>query len=91
MRLVLAVVTGYLVFAVSGAALFQLTQQDRHAEPGLKFAILSVVWGVLFAGFGGFVAARGAKCNAIWEHLAAMLLMAPSACAGGLIKPRRQS
>jgi hypothetical protein len=118
MRVALAVVTGYLIFAISATLLFQLTGQDPHATPGPVFGVASVVWGILFATLGGYMAARIAQrgslipcilvgCliatgalvslyfenrqGAIWSQLSALLLMAPAACAGGLINRRRQS
>jgi hypothetical protein len=122
MRLLIAVVTGYLIFAISSVLLFQLTQQDPRVTPGTVFAVTSVVWGLLFAALGGFMAARiaqragllpsallagviatGALASLVMEshqgsmgsELSALLLMAPSAVAGGLadrlIGRRRQS
>jgi hypothetical protein len=56
MRVFFAVVTGYLIFGISAALLFQFSGQDPHAVPSLGFAILSVLWGIVFALIGGYVA-----------------------------------
>src|SRR5579862_3884291 len=61
MRLLLAVFSGYLIFAVSALLLFQLTLHDPHATPTVAFAIGSVAWGMLFAMCGGFTAVRMAR------------------------------
>jgi peptidoglycan/LPS O-acetylase OafA/YrhL len=75
MRVIMAVVSGYLTFAISAALLFQFTGQDPHATPGLAFGIGSVVWGMLFAALGGYMAARLVQPGS----------MAPSAWVGCLI------
>lgn len=56
-RSVFAIVAGYLVFGVSAALLFSLSGRDPHAAPSAQFAVVSVTYGVLFAGLAGFVAA----------------------------------
>jgi hypothetical protein len=53
-----AVIGGYLIFALSAVALFQLSGRDPHAPQPLWFVIASVVYGMGFAGLGGFAAAR---------------------------------
>jgi putative membrane protein (TIGR04086 family) len=61
MRLILAVVTGYVIFAVAAALLFQFSGQDPHATPGMVFGVVSVIWGMAFAALGGYVAARASQ------------------------------
>jgi hypothetical protein len=63
LRSVIAVVAGYLVFAFSAALLFGLSGVDPHAVPSLTFGIGSVVFGMVFAALGGWVAARLAPSN----------------------------
>jgi pimeloyl-ACP methyl ester carboxylesterase len=60
-RSVLAVVVGYLVFAGSAALLFQITGQAPHAPASPEFMASSILYGVVFAGLGGYVAARVAR------------------------------
>ena len=65
MRVVLAVITGYLIFAISSALLFQFSGHDPRVMPGLAFGVFSVAWGMAFAGLGGYLAPRIAK-RATW-------------------------
>jgi hypothetical protein len=58
LRSLAAVVAGYLIFALSAAALFQVAGRDPHAPQPLWFVATAVAYGMLFAGLGGFVAAR---------------------------------
>jgi hypothetical protein len=58
MRSVAAIVAGYLVFALSAAALFVLTGQDPHAAAHPSFMLTSVMVGVIFAMIGGYLAGR---------------------------------
>jgi hypothetical protein len=58
MRVFLAVVAGYLIFAVSAVLLFHLTNVDPHSPAALGFKALTVAYGLVFAYLGGFVAAR---------------------------------
>lgn len=58
MRTFLAVVLGYLVFAVSAVALFQLTHRAPHAATTLGFAALATVYGIAFAAISGWIAYR---------------------------------
>jgi len=51
-------VLGYAVFAVSGGLLFRVAGRDPHAVQDLWFVVLAVVYGMVFAGLGGVVAAR---------------------------------
>jgi hypothetical protein len=58
MRSVGAIAAGYLIFALSAAALFQSTGQDPHAEADPAFMLMSVIYGFVFAMVGGYVAGR---------------------------------
>jgi hypothetical protein len=60
LRFLFGVITGYLVFAISGALWFQLAGQNPHATPSLLFGIASVLYGIVFAVIAGFVATRTA-------------------------------
>jgi hypothetical protein len=69
-RTVLAVVTGYVIFAGSAVLLFQGTRVDPHAPAPLGFMIMSVAYGIAFGFLSGFVAGRiggraGLQCG-IW-------------------------
>lgn len=58
MRAFLAVVAGYLIFAVSAVLLFHLTNVDPHSSAALDFKALTMAYGFVFAYLGGFVAGR---------------------------------
>jgi peptidoglycan/LPS O-acetylase OafA/YrhL len=58
MRSFLAILTGYLVFGISPAVLFQLTHADPHQQSGAAFMIGSTIYGVVFAIAAGYTAAR---------------------------------
>ena len=81
MRVFLGVVTGYMIFAVSAALLFQFTQQDPHATPGPVFAAASVAWGILFAALGGFAAVRIAQRASLLPSVLVGCLIAALALA----------
>lgn len=51
------VIAGYAIFALSAALLFRLSGRDPHAVPDLRFALLSIAFGIAFAALGGWIAA----------------------------------
>ena len=55
-RTTLAVIVGYLIFAVTAVALFRLSARDPHAAQPLWFMALAVVSGITFAAVGSMVA-----------------------------------
>ena len=57
MRSVLAVLAGYLTFAVTGGLLFAVTGVDPHASPTPLVAVGTIVYGMVFAALGGWLAA----------------------------------
>jgi MFS family permease len=61
MRTVLAVVAGYVIFAVSAVALFQLTHRAPHAATSLSFALVATAYGIAFAVLAGSIAQRIAR------------------------------
>ena len=116
LRSVGSVILGYLVFAVSAFAFFQISGQAPHASAPLSIMLGSILVGVVFAFIGGYLAAAlagrkpaahglavavilalGATVSlastighgAIWSQFAALVLMAPSAAVGGLVRARR--
>jgi uncharacterized oligopeptide transporter (OPT) family protein len=58
MRVSLAVVAGYLIFAVSAVLLFHLANVDPHSPASLRFKAIAVAYGLAFAYIGGYVAGR---------------------------------
>ena len=56
LRSVVAVLIGYLVFAVSAFALFRLAGQAPHAAASVPFMLVSIASGIVFALIGGYLA-----------------------------------
>ncbi|HET6324766.1 MAG TPA: hypothetical protein VFG04_08705 [Planctomycetaceae bacterium] len=71
LRSIVGVVTGYVVFAASGFAWFQIAGQPPHAEASVPFMVGFVAYGVAFALFGGYLSAWIAGRRPV-THAAAM-------------------
>ena len=56
-RSVIAVIVGYLIFALSAFAFFQISGQPPHQAAPVPIMIGSIAFGMVFALLGGFVAA----------------------------------
>jgi MFS-type transporter involved in bile tolerance (Atg22 family) len=84
---VISVIVGYLVFALSAAALFQLTGRDPHAVQPIWFETITIVYGIVFAALGGFVAARIARTNARRQALAVAVVLAVGATFSLIASP----
>ena len=56
LRSIGAVLVGYMIFALSAFAIFQVTGQPPHAAASMGFIVGSTVSGALFALVGGYVA-----------------------------------
>lgn len=61
MRSAIGVVVGYLVFAVSAALLFQLSGHNPHGVVSSPFMMLSIIYGMVFAALGGWIAEKIGK------------------------------
>jgi hypothetical protein len=85
-RSVIAVVTGYLIFAISSGLLFQLSGRDPHVMPDIGFFISSILWGVAFAMLGGFVASRIAAGRKSLHALGVAAMIAVTAVAAMLVE-----
>jgi hypothetical protein len=57
LRSILGVVAGYAVFALCTFGLFVLTGRDPHDVQSVGFTVLSIVFGMIAAAAGGYVAA----------------------------------
>jgi hypothetical protein len=53
LRNVLAVISGYAVFVISGVLLFKLSGIDAHANSTAGFMILTIAYGIFFSFLGG--------------------------------------
>lgn len=80
-----AVLAGYALFAASGFALFQITGQPPHGHLSAAFMLVFVIYGIVFALLGGYVAgwlagrrpfSHGAAVAIILALLAAVSLVA---------------
>ena len=80
LRGILAIIVGYVVFAGSAVALFAFSRQDPHSRAPLKFLLLSILYGVLFALLSGYVTALLAKVH----DLRYVLLLSAIIAAGAL-------
>ena len=75
-RNILAVIAGYLIFAVSAVLLFKLSGQDAHGETSVIFATFVILYGAFFATIGGFIAQTIAKSKTLIINYVLALLMA---------------
>ncbi len=76
LRSVVAVVVGYIIFAVSAFAVFYLSGQKAHAVATPSFMLLSIACGVAFAMVGGYVAGWLAGRKPFAHGVAMALLLA---------------
>lgn len=87
MRIFLAVVVGYLIFAVSAVLLFRLANVDPHSPAALSFKALTVAYGLAFAYIGGFVAGRIAGRTDLACGIALAIVIALGATISMLARP----
>jgi hypothetical protein len=80
---VIAVVAGYLIFGASAAVLFNVTDHDPRVTPSLLFAVGAIVYGIFFAGLGGYVAASLAPRQP-WRHAQVLGLIIATIALGSL-------
>lgn len=58
MRTVAAVLGGFLIFSISAVLLFNISGRPPGVWPGAAFATFAIIYGGVFAGLAGYVAAR---------------------------------
>ncbi len=61
LRLILGVIVGYAVFALSAVLLFRLSQQGTYAAATPAFMTGGIIYGVFFGMLAGYVAAGIAR------------------------------
>lgn len=88
MRSVIAVVVGYAIFSLSALALFKITGKDPHSPADVPFMAATIVYGIFFAGLGGYVAAWLAKRWEIEHSLAVSCLIAVVGAISLLTRPQ---
>jgi putative membrane protein (TIGR04086 family) len=91
LKSVMGVVVGYLLFAVSAALLFLASGRDPHQEQDISFVVFSVVYGMVFAGAGGYVAGAIAGRKPGLHGGAVAFIVAFGAAASFLAQPGRGS
>ena len=76
---ILSVVVGYLIFALTAFALFQISGQPPHQSAPVSFMVGSTIYGCVFAFLGGYVAAFLAKRRPLAYGVVVALVLALSA------------
>lgn len=71
-----AAICGYLVFALTGVALGEVSGRNLHAAQPLWFMSLTTLYGMVFAGLGGLLAIRIAPHRGWSVHVMTTLLVA---------------
>lgn len=87
MRTFLAVVAGYLIFAVSAVLLFHLTNIDPHSPAALDFKALTMAYGLALAFVSGFVAGRIARRTDLVCGIVLALVIALGATISMIARP----
>lgn len=87
MRIFLAVVAGYLIFAISAVLLFHLTNIDPHSPAALGFKALTMAYGAAFAFLSGFVAGRIGRRTDLVCGIALALVIALGATISMIARP----
>ena len=87
MKVFLAVVAGYLIFAGSAVLFFQLTTVDPHSPAAIGFEALTVAYGFVFASFSGFVAGKLARRTDLACGMALAIVIALGATVSMIARP----
>jgi hypothetical protein len=75
-RSVLAVIVGYLIFALSAFAFFQISGQPPHQAASMPIMLGSIAFGMVFALLGGYVAAWLARRRPLAHGVAVAAVLA---------------
>ena len=62
-RKILSIIAGYAIFVISSLALFKLSGQAPHADPGSSFVIVTILYGALFSFISGLAVQLIARAN----------------------------
>lgn len=81
LRMILGIATGYLLFAASAVALFQLSGVDPHAPSSTGFRVLAVLYGAAFSVASGYLATAIARR----EQLRFAMVVASMVALAGII------
>ena len=88
LRSALAVLAGYVLFAGSIAAFFNVLGRDPHARASAAFMLLTTVYGAVFAALGGYVAVLLSARHKFEHAFLVALLIAVSGAALILGRPQ---
>lgn len=86
-RSIAAVIAGYLLFALSAAALFAISGRDPHGVVDTTFMVLSIAFGVIFSFLAGFSAASIARQRRSLHGLAVAVIIAIGAIVSLVAAP----
>ncbi|HZE87685.1 MAG TPA: hypothetical protein VE090_05805 [Methylomirabilota bacterium] len=75
MRGIIAVIIGYLIFAVSAVLLFQFSGRNIHSSVEGSFMLITIIYGIIFATVGGYTTAFIAKHSPLKYAKALAILM----------------
>lgn len=82
---ILAVISGYAVFAISAVLLFQLSGIDPHQNPSAGIIIMTVSYGMVFSFIGGLLTQLISRSGTLTVNYILAIIMAGFA-AFSLIK-----
>ena len=87
LRSIASVIVGYAVFVISAVAFFQLSGREPHAPQPLWFMAASTMYGMAFAGLGGFLSAKIAPARPRLHAGITALILAAGATASLMQSP----
>jgi hypothetical protein len=88
MRGFLSIVAGYFVFSITAVLLFRISGVNPYQSPAIEFIIGSIVYGVFFAGLGGYVCATIARRKEFMHALAVAGIIAVIAIVSIILAPK---
>ena len=86
-RNVVAVIVGYLLFAVSAVLLFNLSGIDPHADASIGTIALVIVFGAVFAFAGGYLTKLIAATKTMIANYVLVVIMASFAAFSFFTSP----
>jgi hypothetical protein len=75
-RSIAVVILGYLIFGGTAALLFHLSGQEPHAPASTGFKVFTIIYGIVFAAVGGWVASRFAVQRPLGHAIGVTALIA---------------
>lgn len=75
-RKILAIIVSYVIFAVSAVLLFNLAEQNPHADATINFKIITAAYGIFFSVLSGLVLQLIARTKNLTLNLILAFIMA---------------